>query len=168
MPPQAVGPVGKIAAYWAIIAETIMNIPWYVTALGAALVWGIHYPLVDFALKRVSVFSVLLLSVLPVVLLTPVFLRDLAHDLDTFRGLPAVEQGMIAAIGLTSLVGAVLLYLSIAGKNATLASLIEITYPVFVAFFAYVMFRHIHLNASVMFGGLLVIAGAGLIIYNNQ
>jgi drug/metabolite transporter (DMT)-like permease len=146
----------------------MMNIPWYVTALGAALVWGIHYPLVDFALRRVSVFSVLLLSVLPVVLLTPVFLRDLAHDLDTFRGLTPVEQGMIAAIGLTSLFGAVLLYLSIAGKNATLASLIEITYPVFVAFFAYVMFRHIHLNASVVVGGLLVIAGAGLIIYNNQ
>lgn len=145
-----------------------MNIPWYVTALAAALIWGIHYPLVDFALKRVSVYSVLMLSVLPVLLLMPVFLRGLARDLDTVRALPGVEQGMIAAIGLTSLLGAVLLYLSIAGKNATLASLIEITYPVFVAFFAYVMFRHVHVNASVIVGGLLVIAGAGLIIYNNQ
>ncbi len=145
-----------------------MSIPWYITALGAALVWGIHYPLVDFALKRVSVFSVLLLTVLPVLLLMPVFLRDLARDLDTVRSLPGVEQAMIAVIGLTSLLGAVLLYVSIAGKNATLASLIEITYPVFVAFFAYVMFRHIHLNASVIAGGLMVIAGAGLIIYNNQ
>jgi drug/metabolite transporter (DMT)-like permease len=145
-----------------------MNIAWYVTALGAALVWGIHYPLVDFALKRISVFSVLLMTVLPILLLMPLFLRDVARDLDTFRLLPGTEQGMIAAIGLTSLLGAVLLYLSIAGKNATLASLIEITYPVFVAFFAYVMFRHIHLNASVIVGGLLVIAGAGLIIYNNQ
>jgi len=145
-----------------------MNIPWYVTALAAALIWGIHYPLVDFALKRVSVYSVLMLSVLPVLLLMPVFLRELARDLDTVRALPGVEQGMIAAIGLTSLLGAVLLYLSIAGKNATLASLIEITYPVFVAFFAYVMFRHVHVNASVIVGGLLVIAGAGLIIYNNQ
>ena len=146
----------------------MMNIPWYVTALGAALVWGIHYPLVDFALKRISVFSVLLLTVIPVLLLMPLFLRDLARDLDTVRSLPVGEQGIIAAIGLTSLSGAVLLYVSIAGKNATLASLIEITYPVFVAFFAYVMFRHIHLNASVVIGGLLVIAGAGLIIYNNQ
>ena len=75
---------------------------------------------------------------------------------------------MIAAIGLTSLLGAVLLYISIAGKNATLASLIEITYPVFVAFFAYLIFRQIHLNTSVVVGGLMVIAGAGLIIYNNQ
>ena len=145
-----------------------MNIPWYVTALAAALVWGMHYPLVDFALKRISVFSVLLMTVLPILLLMPLFLRDVARDLDTLRSLPGAEQGMIAAIGLTSLLGAVLLYVSIAGKNATLASLIEITYPVFVAFFAYVMFRHIHLNASVIVGGLMVIAGAGLIIYNNQ
>ena len=47
-----------------------MNIPWYITALGAALIWGLHYPLVDFALKRISIYSVLLLTVLPVLLLT--------------------------------------------------------------------------------------------------
>ena len=145
-----------------------MNVPWYLTALAAALVWGIHYPLVDFALKRVSIFSVLLLSVLPILLLMPIFLRDLARDLDAVRALPGAEQGMIAAIGLTSLLGAVLLYLSIAGKNATLASVIEITYPVFVVVFAYLIFRQVHLNASVVTGGLMVIAGAGLIIYNNQ
>ena len=86
-----------------------MNIPWYVTALGAALMWGVHYPLVDFALKRVSVFSVLMLTVLPIILLMPVFMRDIARDLDAVRGLPGIEQGMIAAIGLTSLLGAVLL-----------------------------------------------------------
>jgi hypothetical protein len=80
-----------------------MNIPWYATTL----VWGIHYPLVEFALKRISVFSVLLLSVLPILMLIPIFIRDLARDLDTVRALPGSAQGMIAAIGLTSLAGAV-------------------------------------------------------------
>ncbi len=145
-----------------------MNIPWYVTALAAALIWGIHYPLVDFALKRISVFSVLLLTVVPVLLLTPLFLRDVVQDLNSVRSLSVTEQGTIAAIALTSLLGAVLLYLSIAGKNATLASLIEITYPVFVVFFSYILFRQLHLNASVIVGGLMVIMGAGLIIYKNQ
>ena len=151
-----------------IVKDRIMNMPWYLTALGAALIWGIHYPLVGFALKRVSLFSVLLLTVLPVLLLMPLFLRDVVRDLNTVRVLPGMEQGMIGAIGMTSLAGAILLYLSIAGKNATLASLIEITYPVFVAVFSYVIFRHIHINASVIVGGILVITGAGLIIYNNQ
>ena len=44
-----------------------MQIPWYLTALGAAVVWGMHYPLIDFAMKRLSVYSVLLISVIPVV-----------------------------------------------------------------------------------------------------
>ena len=87
-----------------------MNIPWYLTALGAALIWGLHYPLVDFALRRISIYSVLLLTVLPVLLLMPVFMRDVSRDLDTLRTLPAAEQGMSAAIGVTSLLEAVLLY----------------------------------------------------------
>lgn len=144
-----------------------MQIPWYIPALGAALVWGVHYPLVDFALKRVSLFGVMLLTVLPALLLAPLFYRELANDFETMKTLPATEQWIIACIGLTSLAGAVLLYLSIASKNATLASLIEITYPVFVVFFSYILFKQLSINASVLLGGIMVIAGAGLIIYNN-
>ena len=145
-----------------------MSIPWYLAAIGAAIVWGIHYPLIDFAMKRLSIYSVLLISVLPVLFLVPMFLRDLARDVDVFKLLPTNEQWLVAAIGLTSTLGAVLLYLSVNSKNATLASLIEITYPVFVVLFAYLFFRQVHVNTSVILGGLMILVGAGLIIYNNQ
>ena len=145
-----------------------MSIPWYVAAIGAAIVWGIHYPLIDFAMKRLSVYTVLLIGVLPVLFLMPVFIRDLARDVDVFKLLPTNEQWLVAAIGLTSTLGAVLLYLSVNSKNATLASLIEITYPVFVVLFAYLFFRQVHVNTSVILGGLMILVGAGLIIYNNQ
>jgi len=145
-----------------------MSIPWYLAAIGAAIIWGIHYPLIDFAMKRLSVYSVLLISVLPVLFLMPMFLRDLARDIEVFKLLPTNEQWLVAAIGLTSTLGAVLLYLSVNSKNATLASLIEITYPVFVVLFAYLFFRQVHVNTSVILGGLMILIGAGLIIYNNQ
>ena len=145
-----------------------MSIPWYVAAIGAAIIWGIHYPLIDFAMKRLSVYTVLLISVLPVLFLMPVFIRDLARDVDVFKLLPTNEQWLVAAIGLTSTLGAVLLYLSVNSKNATLASLIEITYPLFVVFFAYIFFRQVHVNTSVILGGLMILLGAGLVIYNNQ
>jgi drug/metabolite transporter (DMT)-like permease len=145
-----------------------MSIPWYLAAIGAAIIWGIHYPLIDFAMKRISVYTVLLISVLPVLFLMPVFIRDLARDVDVFKLLPTNEQWLVAAIGLTSTLGAVLLYLSVNSKNATLASLIEITYPVFVVLFAYLFFRQVHVNTSVILGGLMILVGAGLIIYNNQ
>lgn len=145
-----------------------MQVPWYVTALGAALIWGIHYPLVDFAMKRLSVYSVLLLSVIPVFLLMPLFLREIAHDIDTYKVLPASEQWMIAAIGITSTLGAIFLYISINNKNATLASLIEMTFPLFVVLFAWLFFKQWHVNSSVVLGGIMILTGAGLIIYNNQ
>lgn len=144
-----------------------MQLPWYVTALAAALIWGIHYPLIDNALKKVSLFSVLLLTALPVVLLTPFYFQNLRQDISVFTGLGLQQQLAIAAIGFTSVMASVLLFMSIDNKNATLASLIEITYPVFVALFAFVMFRHVHLTASAITGGVLVIAGVAIIIINN-
>jgi drug/metabolite transporter (DMT)-like permease len=145
----------------------IMQIPWYLAALGAALVWGVHYPLVGFALQRISLFGVLMLTTIPMLLLIPFFAGQLSTDIQTFRGLPVSEQAMISVTGFTSLAGAAFIYLAISSKNATLASLIEISYPVFVALFSYLFFRQTHLNVSAALGGLLVIAGASLIIYNN-
>lgn len=144
-----------------------MSLPWYVTALGAAITWGIHYPLLDFALKRLSVYGVLLLTVLPVFFLMPLFMRELASDIDSFGLLPVKEQWTILAVAVTSTIGAFLLFLSINSKNATLTSLIEISYPVFVIFFAYLLFKQFHANLSVMIGGLLILLGAIIIIYNN-
>lgn len=144
-----------------------MQLPWYVTALGAALVWGIHYPLVDNALRKVSLFTVLLLTALPILLVSVVFYRRLQLDYAVLRALAPGEQWTVLALALTSLIGTVLLYVSIGGKNATLASLIEISYPVFVALFAWVLFRELHVNAGVVAGAALVFLGVALIILGN-
>ena len=140
-----------------------MTAPWYATALAAAVVWGVHYPLIDFALRRISPFSVLVLTVVGVVALMPWFAPELAQDAATLKRLPWRERLPIAAIALTSVVGSLLLFISIGAKNATLASLIEISYPVFVALFAYLLFREWHFNAGVAAGAVLVFAGVALI-----
>ena len=145
-----------------------MHIPWYIAALGAAVTWGIYYPLVDMALKRISLFSVILLSMIPVLLFTPLFLKTISNDIETVKLLPASEQWIIGGLGLIGLFGEVMVYLAISGKNATLASLIEMTYPLFVVLFAYIFYRQMHVTTSVLVGGLMVLFGAGLIIYNNQ
>lgn len=144
-----------------------MKLPWYVSAVGAALVWGIHYPLLDHALKRLSLFTVLFLTVLPMLLAVPFYYPQLVADTGTLARLGWAERLPILLIPLTSLAGAVLLFLAISDKNATLASLIEISYPVFVVFFAWLLFRQVHLNASVLMGAGLVFAGVALIILNN-
>ena len=145
-----------------------MHLPWYVAALGAAVTWGVYYPLVDMALKRISLYSVILLSMIPVLLVMPLFLRTVSDDIETVKTLPPTEQWIIMSIGLIGLFGEVMVYMAISGKNATLASLIEMTYPIFVVLFAYIFYRQMHITASIFVGGLMILVGAGLIIYNNQ
>jgi drug/metabolite transporter (DMT)-like permease len=145
-----------------------MHIPWYIAALGAAVTWGIYYPLVDMALKRISLYSVILLSMIPVLLAMPLFIKTLSNDIETVKALPVSEQWVIVSLGLIGLFGEVMVYLAISGKNATLASLIEMTYPLFVVIFAYLFYRQLHVNTSVFVGGLMILVGAGIIIYNNQ
>lgn len=144
-----------------------MQLPWYLAALGAAVAWGIHYPLVGFALKRVSLVFVLVLTALPIVLLAPFFYRRLGADLAALAAMSAAERWTVLALAATSLAGAVFLFLSIAAKNATLAALLEITYPVFVALFAWLLFREVHWNASVLAGAVLVFTGVAVIIWHN-
>ena len=143
-------------------------LPWYLAALGAAVMWGIHYPLIGHALKYVSLPSVLVISVLPLFVLGPFFVRPVLADLQILMGLDWGVRGLILAIAVTSLAGTVFLYLAIGGKNATLAAVIEISYPVFVALFAWLLFREVHINASVIAGGLLVFAGVATIILGNR
>ena len=120
------------------------------------------------ALKRISLFSVILLSMIPVLLVTPLFLKIIGDDIETVKTLPVSEQWIIASLGLIGLFGEVMVYLAISGKNATLASLIEMTYPLFVVIFAYVFYKQMHVTASVLIGGLMVLVCSGLIIYNNK
>lgn len=143
------------------------HLPWYVSAIGAALAWGLHYPLVDHALRRVSMMTVLLLTALPILLLVPFFSPDLMRDAQALQKMAGADRWRILALAGTSLAGTVLLYLSIGSKNATLASLIEISYPLFVVLFAYLLFSQWHVNTSVLIGAVLIFAGVGLIIANN-
>lgn len=74
---------------------------------------------------------------------------------------------MVLVIAVTGIVGTVFLYMSIGGKNVTPASLIEISYPVLVVLFAYLLFREYYLNPGVIVGALLLFAGVGLIIWRS-
>ncbi len=100
-------------------------------------------------------------------LLAPWYHASLAADAGTLARMAWSERPPILLIPFTSLAGAVLLFLAIGDKNATLASLIEISYPVFVVLFAWLLFREAHLNVSVLAGAALVFAGVTLIILNN-
>jgi len=69
---------------------------------------------------------------------------------------------------LASVTGAFLSYVAIGEKNATLASLIEISYPLFVAFFVWLFFREVQFNIATVSGALLVFAGISMVCLGNR
>lgn len=145
----------------------MFTLPWYLAALAAAIAWGIHYPLVGHALKKLSLPGVLVVTVLPILLLAMMSLRHLQHDIDVLQTMDWNERLLLLAPALTSLLGSVLLFTAIGSKNATLASLIEISYPAFVALFAWLLFKEVHLTPSALLGGILVMFGVVLIASSN-
>ena len=68
----------------------------------------------------------------------------------------------------TSVAGALLIYMAIGEKNATLASLIEISYPFFVAVFAWLFFRETHFNLATLLGGLMILGGVAVVFLGNR
>ena len=88
--------------------------------------------MIDFALKRVSLMTVLLLTAIPVLLLVPFYRHVLVADARTLAGLSAGERWTVLSVAVTSLLATVLLFVSIDRKNATMAALIEITYAIFI------------------------------------
>jgi len=144
------------------------SVPWYLPAIAAAVVWGVHYPLVEHALRRVSLTTVVLLTALPMTLVALAFPGRLITDWRSLSAMPVAERSLVLAIALTSLAGTVLLYLAVRGRNATLASLIEISYPAFVALFSWLLFREWQVNSGVFVGSLLIFIGTGLIIVSSR
>lgn len=68
----------------------------------------------------------------------------------------------------TASLGALMTYLAIGGKNPTLTSLIEISYPLFVLLFTWLFFREVPLNIMAALGALLVLSGVALILLSEH
>ena len=140
-------------------------IAWWMYALFGALIWGAHYNLIA---KAMTVASPLTIYTIPNILLfisLPFWYKTLAEDVQAILASDWDIKATVLAMMFTSILGTVAVYKAIHTSNATLASLIEITYPVFVALFAMVFFHQNHFTWPVALGGLLIMTGTGVIIY---
>jgi len=144
---------------------------WFVYALSAAIIWGISYAASGRVIGR---------GIPPLVFFT------LYAAVATLMGLGALlatgKFGWLSRIGqtvddeliwlliavVTSGVGALLIYMAIGEKNATLASLIEISYPVFVAFFVWLFFREVQFNLLTIVGAILILGGVAVVYLANR
>ena len=140
-------------------------ITWWMYAVLASLVWGIHYNLIAKAMTVASPFTIYAIPNIILIGSLPLWYKVIVNDFHSVMNASGEIKAAIGAIMFTSIIGTVAAYKAIHSSNATIASLIEITYPVFVAIFAAVLFHENHLNWPIAIGGTLIMIGTGVIIY---
>lgn len=139
---------------------------WFIYALSAAVMWGLGYVLSEkllrFGMTPAFMMIVANLLMLPLLIGLVVYMGETKQQISLLFG----SKGMIfltCAMSLLIIGGNFLILTSINEKNATLASLIEISYPLFTCFFAWLILKETQINWAQAAGGLLIFSGVCLI-----
>lgn len=139
-------------------------------ALGAAVAWGLGYTLDERLMKSGLTPAVLMIAHMAVTF--PLYLYYALSHGDPMKELGVIlsDKKIIIILIISSIAilgGNFLILYSIHEKNATLASMIEISYPFFIAFFSWLFFKDLQFNAWTMLGGILVFCGIGVILLKS-
>ncbi len=144
---------------------------WLVYAVGAAVIWGVNYAISGRLLQRgmspQTLFLIdLIFGVVAVSAMITFNGRWSSTLLEVRQARPDILWLIIAVASATA--AALLIFLSIQAKNATLASLIEVTYPLFTAFFAWALFRQVTINTATVIGAVLIFTGVLIVAKANH
>jgi drug/metabolite transporter (DMT)-like permease len=144
---------------------------WIVYALAAAVIWGISYAASGRVIER---------GMTPLVFffLYTLFGAAAAAGALTLTGKTGTLFSEVRILGadwvwlvvavISSAAGGLLIYIAIGEKNATLASMIEISYPFFVAVFAWLFFRETQFNWPTILGGILILGGVAVVFFGER
>ncbi len=142
---------------------------WILLALGASLFWGLTYVFNEQVYKKVSIFTSLGITSLIVGVITLIIaasLGQLRPDIDALLTSKKLLWYFLAGAG-ALLIAELFIGFSIVGKSATLAGLVEISYPIFIALFSYFLFKN-NVTVPTIVGGLIIFAGIFVIYYFNH
>lgn len=139
---------------------------WFWASLLAAVLWGFSYASTDPLLK--SGISSFTLMAFYTWVAAPLFTllawqdKSLGHGIALVKGNPKIIFWILGMVT-CYFFGNALIYWAIKQKNATSVSLIEISYPLFVALFSWIVFGQNHLTLSTLAGGALILSGVTVI-----
>lgn len=143
---------------------------WFFYALITSVIWGLGYVLSEKVLK--AGVSPSFLMFLYTAFATPVFLAFSYYSKSLKSSMTAIlNDGQIMfyfiCVVVLFTIANILIFKSVVLKNATLASLVEITYPLFTVIFSFLFFKEFHLNHLTMAGTFCIFLGVGLIYLNG-
>ncbi|CAM2944750.1 transport protein [Legionella steigerwaltii] len=133
---------------------------WFTFAIFAAILWGFNYALAEKILNSISPVTLLALEMtIGAVLFTCIsFFTTMKKDVELLTTDSCLLLLTIAEIAIV-LIASYFIAASINLKNATIAGIVELTYPIFTIIFTWFLFNQAHVNLSVIIGGLLIFIG---------
>jgi drug/metabolite transporter (DMT)-like permease len=139
---------------------------WLVCALLAAVLWGLNYTLTEKILRYIAPTTLLAFEMLigAICFLIISYFTNLKQDVTTLMSQSAILKITILEIIVVILANFLIVY-SIHAKNATVAGIIEIIYPLFTILFTWLIFQESHLNIPVLLGGGLILLGVFIISF---
>lgn len=135
-------------------------------ALMASILWGFDYAISGKLFEKVSIYTSLLFQFITgTILMLILGYSEIKSDLSLFG-----NNKTTWLFGFTCLVfnlAMVFIASSIKESNATLAGLIEISYPIFIILCSYFIFGDNHITPSIIVGGILIFSGVVIISWNK-
>lgn len=142
---------------------------WVLLSISASIFWGLLYVLKEQIYGKISVFTSIMFSSLFLAITTgiiSIFSGALKKDISTISA--SKELFWYIIIGFCILLAAELfIAFSITAKNATLAGLIEISYPIFIALFSYLLYKT-QVSWYTILGGIFIFVGIFITYYFNK
>jgi uncharacterized membrane protein len=143
---------------------------WIIFSLLASVFWGLTYIFNEKVYEKISVLTslaVVSLFAFISMIITSYLTGHLNLDLHKIGSDKNLLFFVIAGT-LTLIIAELFIGFSITAKSATLAGLIEISYPIFIALFAYLIFKENQLNLSTVVGGVMIFLGVIVIYFFNR
>jgi len=138
--------------------------------MAASVLWGFGYALSERVVKDdlPTSFFVLTQGIIGVILYLAIclYFGTIKTGVEALQSNPKIWLNL-GLVAFSTTLGIFFIYMAIVGKNASMANMIEITYPVFTIIFAWLLFRDVQVNWTTALGGLLIFSGVGLIYWKS-
>lgn len=137
---------------------------WLTFAIIAAILWGFNYALAEKILYSISPVTLLALEMLCGAILFTIisYFTTMKKDFELIMTQPNIRWLVLAEI-VVVLLASFFIVASIRLKNATVAGILELVYPLFTILFTWFLFHETHVNLPVIIGGILIFIGVLII-----
>lgn len=137
---------------------------WLIYAVFAAILWGLNYSIAEKVSEHISLITMLAIEMIlgSIISSCIAYFYSFKPDVITLWNNPSLMRLALSQVLIFTL-ASVFIVISIQNKNATVAGLIELTYPVFTILFTWYFFHQNHISLPIIIGGGFITIGVLII-----